>query len=116
MYNDFTPSNDNILVKINKPQEKTSGGIYLSAPVDNIPSGVVIEYSVKLMNQDDFTIKHGDTVLFKKFMGTVLDEEYIVLRYEDILGYFNKYSKSAIQEQSDSELKSIDEEMKKRGF
>jgi co-chaperonin GroES (HSP10) len=31
-------------------------------------------------------IKEGDKVVYKKYMGTALDEKYLVLREEDILG------------------------------
>lgn len=81
MFKNFKPINDNILVELEPKETKTSGGIIVPTESQEKTTKAVVLHSGK-SNQ----LKVGDKIFFKRFMGTSLDENHLVLREEDILG------------------------------
>lgn len=85
------PLNDNVILKKEKKEDKTSSGIILTkaqdgpdyAVVFEVGEGVVVEGKLKPM-----TVKKDDKVIFKKYSTTEFkynDEEYLVISEKDIL-------------------------------
>jgi len=92
MFDELKPLADKVLVKRQPKEEKTESGLYLpnldSEEKNNF--GTVIctgpgKYSAN-GSLIPMGVKIGDLVCFNKYGGFVLDEDYIVLREEDILG------------------------------
>ena len=87
MFKNFKPIIDNVLVELEPKETKTSGGIIVPTEAqEKTTKAIVIELSEKLTMSGDCYLNIGDKIFFKKFMGTALDEKYLVLREEDILG------------------------------
>lgn len=92
MFSELKPINDNILVKREVQQEDTQGGIYMSA-VNNEKSNIGIVIAAGSGKHVDGQLVHtkvkvGHRVYFPKFGGVELDEEYVMLREDNILGHF----------------------------
>ena len=90
----FRPLQDRILVKRLTEEEKTKGGIIIpdsakekpqQGEVMSIGNGKILE-SGKIQPLD---VKIGDKILFSKYSGSevkIEDEEFIIMREEDVLG------------------------------
>ena len=98
-----TPLHDRILVKRIEEKETVKGGIIVPDTAKEKPQeGEVIavgpggrDESGKLIPLD---VEVGDRVLFGKYSGTEIkieDEDYLILREEDVLGKFAKAAKAA---------------------
>ncbi|HDN84196.1 co-chaperone GroES [Candidatus Aerophobetes bacterium] len=79
------PLGERIVVKPEKQEEKTEGGIYLpeTASKEKPQKGEVIA-----VGPDFKGVKKGDKVLFAKYGGTEVklgNEEYLVLGEDDVL-------------------------------
>ena len=79
------PLGERIVVKPEKQEEKTEGGIYLpeTATKDKPQKGEVIA-----VGPDFKGVKKGDKVIFAKYGGTEVKldgEEYLVLGEDDVL-------------------------------
>lgn len=86
------PLSDRVLVQRLEPQEKKKGGIIIPDTAKEKPQeGKVIEVGpgkVEDGKRVDLTVKKGDKILFGKYSGTEVkidDEEYIIMREDDIL-------------------------------
>ena len=81
MFGKFRPINDNVLVKLVEKETKTSSGLFIpeAAQEKNQKAIVVCPGNSKQLNVDD-------NIFYKKYMGTALDEQYLLLKEEDILG------------------------------
>lgn len=87
------PLGDHVLVKPLSKEEKTEGGIYLPDTAKEKPQEgevVAVGQGRMLDNGTRVTpeVKAGDKVIFSKYGGTefkVEDEEYLILRENDIL-------------------------------
>lgn len=87
------PLQDKVIVKVNKEEEKTSGGIYLpdtaqqkpqKAKVVAVGDGKILDNGNKIKPE----VKKGDIVIFSKYGGTEIKyngEEYLILDSNDIL-------------------------------
>ena len=88
------PLHDRVLVKRLEEESKSKGGIIIPDTAKEKPIMGKIVATGKGKVKDDGTVvaldvKKGDKVLFSKYGGTdvkVGDEEYLILREEDILG------------------------------
>ncbi len=88
------PLHDRVLVKRLEEEAKSKGGIIIPDTAKEKPIMGKIVAAGKGKVKDDGTIvpldvKKGDKVLFSKYGGTdvkVGDEEYLILREDDILG------------------------------
>ena len=95
------PLGDRIIAKATSAEEVTKGGIVLPDTAQEKPQeGEVIAVgpgklldSGKMMPMD---VKVGDKIIFAKYGGTevkVGDEEYIILRQDDVLAILDKGKK-----------------------
>ena len=88
------PLGDRILVKRLEADEVTAGGIVLPDAAKEKPKqGEVLAVGDGSVNDDGertpLQVKVGDTVLFSSYAGTevtVADEEYLIMKEEDVLG------------------------------
>lgn len=80
------PLGENVLVKVVKRDAKTKSGIILpeTAVEDRPQQGKVMAVG----DSKDIKVKKGQVVIFAKYSGTEIkmsDEEYLILKNEDIL-------------------------------
>ena len=88
------PMHDRVLVKRLEKEEKTKGGIFIPDSAKEAPAeGKVLAVGGgKIMDDGSIKkldVKVGDRVIFAKYAGTeitVEDEEYLIMREEEILG------------------------------
>jgi len=88
------PLHDRILVKRVEEQEVRKGGIIIPDSAKEKPQeGKVIAVGTGKVGEDGkripLDVKAGDKILFGKYSGSevkVEDEEYLILREEDVLG------------------------------
>lgn len=88
------PLGDRVVIKPKKAEEKTKSGIVLPATAskDRPIMGEVVAVGVgKLSDKGDrvpLEVKVGDSVIYSEYAGTQFkleDQEYLILREEDIL-------------------------------
>lgn len=92
------PLHDRILVKRLAEEEKTAGGIFIPDTAKEKPQrGEIVATGKGRINEEGkalaLEVKVGDKVLFGKYAGTEIkldDQEYLMMREEDILGVINK--------------------------
>lgn len=88
------PLHDRIVVKAQRIEQKTKGGIFLpdTADQEKPMTGEVVaigkgkQYDGKLIPLE---VKVGDKVVFGKYSGTNFkmgEEEYLIMREEDVMG------------------------------
>jgi len=90
----FKPLRDRVFVKFSSEEEKTAGGLYIPDSAKEKPQkGTVIAIGLGKITDDGkrqpLEVKVGDTILFDKYSGSKIkmdDEEYLIIREEDILG------------------------------
>ena len=90
----FRPLHDRILVKRIEEQEVKKGGIIIPDTAKEKPQeGKVIAVGGGKVTDEGkkipLDVKAGDRILFGKYSGSevkVEDEEYLILREEDVLG------------------------------
>ncbi len=80
------PLGENILVQLEKPEQKTEAGIYLL----ETSSGERSQFGkvVAVGESDKIKVKSGQKVIFRLYGGeevTVLGEKYLLANYKDIL-------------------------------
>jgi chaperonin GroES len=94
----FKPLKDRVFVKYTSEEEKTAGGLFIPDSAKEKPQkGVVMEVGSGRITDDGkrqpLEVKVGDTILFDKYSGSKIkidDEEYLIIREEDILGIIEK--------------------------
>ena len=87
------PIEDKIVVKVDKPEEKTASGFILAgATEERQNTGIVIAKGPGIMlNNGDFVVPDlevGDRVAFPTYQGTEVEHEgqtFLILAYRDIL-------------------------------
>ncbi|XP_031090467.1 20 kDa chaperonin, chloroplastic-like [Ipomoea triloba] len=91
---DLKPLNDRVLIKVAEVEEKTSGGLLLSAASKEKPSiGTVLAVGPGPLdeegNRKSLSVSTGSTILFSKYAGNefkgVDGSDYIVLRVSDVI-------------------------------
>lgn len=78
------PLHDNVILKKEEVENKTSSGIILTTETKKIPSATVVAVGPECKAE----IKENDKVVYKEYSGTniEIDEvEYIVISVKDIL-------------------------------
>jgi chaperonin GroES len=83
---DVRPLGENVLIHPEKPEQKTSAGIYLpdTASQERSQIGKV----VAIGESDKIKVKAGQKVVFKRYGGEEIKiegEEYLIANYKDIL-------------------------------
>ena len=90
----YRPLHDKVIVQRIEEQDKSAGGIIIPDTAKEKPQqGKVIAVGTGILTKDGkiipLQVKPGDRVLFSKYGGTevkLLDEDYLVMREDDILG------------------------------
>jgi chaperonin GroES len=97
-----TPLHDRILVKRIEEKETVKGGIIVPDTAKEKPQeGEVIAVGAGKLHEGKripLDVEVGDRVLFGKYSGTEIkieDEEYLILREDDVLGKMTKAAKAA---------------------
>ena len=96
------PLHDRVLIKRIDEQEQARGGIIIPDTAKEKPQqGEVIAVGDGKVNEDGtrrpLDVKPGDRVLFGKYSGSeikIADQEYLIMREDEILGIFVSASKS----------------------
>lgn len=94
------PLHDRIVVKRIEEQESVRGGIFIPDTAKEKPQeGEVIAVGDgKILGTGQMltmSVKKGDRILFGKYSGTEVqlnDEEYLILREDDVLGILQRRS------------------------
>jgi chaperonin GroES len=98
-----TPLHDRVLIKRIEEKETVKGGIIIPDTAKEKPQeGEVIAVGAGKYNEEGkriaLDVKAGDRVLFGKYSGTeikVEDEDYLILREDEILAKLGGAAKSA---------------------
>jgi chaperonin GroES len=97
-----TPLHDRVLVKRIEEKESIKGGIIIPDTAKEKPQeGEIIAAGAGKMEKGQrvpLDVKVGDRVLFGKYSGSEIkleDEEYLILREEEILAKLNSTAKAA---------------------
>lgn len=79
------PTTDRVLIKLEKPESVTKGGIIIPATAqEDTLTGVVVDFGPEVPAG---TIAVGDKVLYDKFGGTPLTvdgEPHVIIRFPDV--------------------------------
>jgi len=80
------PLGENVLIQVEKPEQKTEAGIYLpeTAKEERSQFGKVVAVG----ESEKIKVKAGETVVFRLYGGeeiVVLEEKYLLTNYKDIL-------------------------------
>jgi chaperonin GroES len=81
------PMNSYVLVRYQKPEEKTAGGIYMPQTVTNSPQDILIKGTVEQVSEScKNKIEVNSVILFNKHAFTKIPDsnELILVREEDI--------------------------------
>ncbi len=85
------PLGDRVLVKLEKEEEKTKGGLYIPETAqEKTQMGPVVAVGD---DDEEIKVKVGDTILFDKYAGTTVtieDVDHLILSMSDILAVVTK--------------------------
>jgi chaperonin GroES len=103
MIMNVTPLHDRVLVRRLEEKETAKGGIIIPDTAKEKPQeGEVISVGAGKLNEKGkripLDVKAGDRILFGKYIGNDIkidDQEYLILREEDILAKFSGMAKAA---------------------
>jgi chaperonin GroES len=95
MFDKIKPLYDKILVKRVDEDTTTPGGIIIpDTSKEKAQVGEVIEVGAGRMLSDGklapLQVKKGDKVFFGKYSGTEADQDYLILKEDDVLGIIKK--------------------------
>ena len=80
------PLGDRILVKMEKEEEKTKGGLFIPETAqEKTQIGKVVAVGT---DDDAITVKKGDRVMFDKYAGTTVkigEDDHLILTMSDVL-------------------------------
>jgi chaperonin GroES len=91
MFEKMKPLGDKVLIKRLENVDKTPGGIYIpDAAKEKAQTGTVIATGAGRVTPEGkviaLAVKAGDTVFFGKYAGTEANQDYLVIREDEILG------------------------------
>jgi chaperonin GroES len=82
------PLGDRVMVKLEKNEAKTAGGIIIpDTAQEKTQQGVVVEVGPGT-EKEKITVKNGDKVMYDKYAGTQIKidgQEHLILRMSDII-------------------------------
>lgn len=92
------PLGDRVIVKPDPAEEKTAAGLFIAKDAQEKPQrGTVVAVGAGKLDKNGNLVKpevaEGDSVLYGKYGGTevkVGEEDYLILRADDIFGVFEK--------------------------
>lgn len=96
----FVPTNKRILVKPEKPKEKTEGGLYIPDMAKDKP----VTGDVVAVAEDCEIIEMGMTVMYGKFAGTKVEldsQTFILMPEKEVLGYLEEFEEEGTDEPQD---------------
>ncbi|MFW5828108.1 MAG: co-chaperone GroES [Alkalispirochaeta sp.] len=80
------PLGDRILVKMEREEEKTKGGLFIPETAqEKTQVGEVVAVGT---DDEEITVKKGDRVMFDKYAGTTVkigDDDHLILTMSDVL-------------------------------
>ena len=79
------PLGERVLVKMDKVEEKTAGGIYIPQTAQQEKTQIAV---IEAIGADVKTVKAGQKILHDKYAGTSVkmdNEEYLILNIKDVL-------------------------------
>ncbi|MEX2445447.1 MAG: co-chaperone GroES [Alkalispirochaeta sp.] len=80
------PLGDRILVKMEREEEKTKGGLFIPETAqEKTQVGDVVAVGT---DDEQITVKKGDRVMFDKYAGTTVkigDDDHLILTMSDVL-------------------------------
>jgi chaperonin GroES len=86
------PLGDRLLIKIQVESEKTSGGIIIpKQQQQKTDTAIVLRIGKQIIGECD--LKEGDIIVYDKYAGQPLivdDEEFVVIKMDDILAVMEK--------------------------
>ena len=83
-----TPLHDRVIVKPDKAEEKTAGGIIIPDTAKEKPQRGTVIAAGPGKKDEPVTVKVGDTVLYGKYAGTEISiegDDLLIMRESDIL-------------------------------
>lgn len=95
MFERFRPLGDRVLIKRLEGDQKTAGGIYIpDAAKEKAQTGAVIAVGPGRLDREGNMVpthvKIGDLIYFGKYTGTEVDDNYLIVREDEILGVVEK--------------------------
>jgi chaperonin GroES len=82
------PLGDRVMVKLEKNEAKTAGGIIIpDTAQEKTQSGVVVAVGPGT-EKEKITVKNGDKIMYDKYAGTQIKidgEEHLILRMADVI-------------------------------
>jgi chaperonin GroES len=82
------PLADRVIVKLEKNEAKTAGGIFIPDTAQEKTQQGVVTAVGPGTEKEKITVKNGDKVMYDKYAGTQVKidgEEYLILRMADII-------------------------------
>lgn len=79
------PLGDRVLVKMEKEEEKTKGGLFIP---ETAQEKTQVAEVVAIGDDEEITVKKGDRVMFDKYAGTTIkidNDDHLILSIGDIL-------------------------------
>lgn len=80
------PLGDRVLLKTEKEEEKTKGGLFIPETAqEKTQSGVVVAVGD---DKEAIKVKNGDKVMYDKYAGTSIkldEDEHLIVKMEDII-------------------------------
>ncbi|MBQ6671592.1 MAG: co-chaperone GroES [Spirochaetales bacterium] len=79
------PLGERVLVKMDKVEEKTAGGIYIPQTAQQEKTQIAV---IEAIGADVKTVKAGQKILHDKYAGTSVKidgEDYLILNIKDVL-------------------------------
>ncbi len=81
MFQKFKPINEFVLVELIEKEQKTAGGLFIPSQAQEKNQIAIVVHAGKSKQ-----VKKGETIYYKKYMGSALDDKFTVLKEEEILG------------------------------
>ena len=91
-----TPLHDKVLARCIEDEETVKGGLIIPDTAEKPPQGEVM--SIENGSVSSLEVRGGDRILFRKYSGneiTLQDEDYLVLREDEIVGIVTRPGKAS---------------------
>ncbi|MDR0909614.1 MAG: co-chaperone GroES [Spirochaetaceae bacterium] len=87
------PLGDRVLLKCEKSESKTAGGLYIPDNAQEKTQKGIVEAVGPGTEKDPITVKVGDKVMYDKYAGTQLKadggDDYLIVKMSDIIATVN---------------------------
>lgn len=89
------PTRDLVLIKADRPKEKTKSGLYIAEEWHSLPlTGIVLELGPQaerieyVKNGRAFFVKPGDRVMFDRYASIILEGDERICKQSHLMGVF----------------------------